>query len=101
MITVNKKPFVSYFVRDWHREHATEPFAATSTSGKYNVLCTVHGGGLSGMYILIDRESWNIYRPSGCSSIRYCSCINADERGIPSAIETRYGSLVWAFDDIS
>ncbi len=47
-ITVNGKLFDEYFDVDTARIIAEQPFSITQTKGKFDVLCTVTGGGKSG-----------------------------------------------------
>lgn len=47
-IVVNSKPLEEYFVRPVLRVIINQPFAITNTSGRYDVFCTVKGGGTSG-----------------------------------------------------
>ena len=46
--TVNKMPLSEYFDLAHLRETALDPLGVTDTLGKYDVRCTVKGGGLSG-----------------------------------------------------
>jgi len=47
-ITVNKKPFEEYFLRETDRLVINQPFVATNTVSKFDVQALVDGGGLSG-----------------------------------------------------
>lgn len=47
-ITVNGRDIVQYFARGALRCVVEQPFVVTSSVRKYDVLCTVRGGGLSG-----------------------------------------------------
>ena len=47
-ISVNGKALDTYFVRAVLRMILQQPFGATEAEGKYDVLCTVRGGGKSG-----------------------------------------------------
>jgi small subunit ribosomal protein S9 len=46
--TVNGKPFDQYFVTEEQRVTARQPLATTETSGSFNVVATVVGGGVNG-----------------------------------------------------
>ena len=46
--TVNKRTLETYFPVDTLRSEVLSPFAATETSGKYDVVANVKGGGLTG-----------------------------------------------------
>ena len=47
-VVVNQKHFCDYFDNIADREHVLAPFVATETCGKFDVQCTVQGGGLTG-----------------------------------------------------
>ncbi len=47
-IIVNGKPYNQYFARPVLQMIINQPFEATKNAGKYDVFCTVEGGGLSG-----------------------------------------------------
>ncbi len=47
-VTVNKKSLEEYFPREVWRIKAREPLEVTGTSGEYDVMVTVKGGGLTG-----------------------------------------------------
>lgn len=47
-IIVNKRAFEEYFTRETDRIIVNQPFDATNTKNKYNVIALVDGGGLTG-----------------------------------------------------
>jgi len=47
-VTVNNRPFETYFPVESQRTHALLPLVATDTVSKFDVLVKVEGGGLSG-----------------------------------------------------
>jgi len=47
-ITINGRPFETYFPTDTLRTTVTEPFSVTETLGKYDVRVNVAGGGQTG-----------------------------------------------------
>jgi small subunit ribosomal protein S9 len=47
-ITVNRRPLELYFPLETHTTLIQEPFRITQTSGQYDALITVRGGGVSG-----------------------------------------------------
>lgn len=47
-ITVNGRSLEQYFARPVLRMMINQPFAVTESLNKYDVICTVKGGGLSG-----------------------------------------------------
>ena len=48
MITINGRDIEDYFGLDTLKTIVRQPFAVTSTEGKFDVICTVKGGGVSG-----------------------------------------------------
>jgi small subunit ribosomal protein S9 len=48
VITCNKKPALEYFGREALVSFATTPFKATETVERFDVIATLHGGGVSG-----------------------------------------------------
>jgi small subunit ribosomal protein S9 len=46
--TVNNRPFDSYFVTEAQRVSAKSPLVSSETSGTFDVVATVSGGGISG-----------------------------------------------------
>jgi small subunit ribosomal protein S9 len=46
--TVNNRPFESYFVTEAQRVSAKSPLVSSETSGTFDVVATVSGGGISG-----------------------------------------------------
>ena len=47
-VVVNSKDQVDYFARQTHRLILNQPFLIVDRVGKFDVICTVKGGGLSG-----------------------------------------------------
>ena len=47
-ITINGRDIEEYFGLDTLKTIVRQPFAVTSTEGKFDVICTVKGGGVSG-----------------------------------------------------
>ena len=48
VITINKKNIDEYFGLETLKVIVRQPFAATGTEGKFDVLVNVHGGGFTG-----------------------------------------------------
>lgn len=48
MITINGRDIEEYFGLDTLKTIVRQPFAVTGTEGKFDVICTVKGGGVSG-----------------------------------------------------
>ena len=47
-ITINEKPLEQFFPVDTQRNEVLLPFVATETSGQYDVVANVDGGGVNG-----------------------------------------------------
>ena len=47
-ITINDKSIDEYFGLETLKLIVNQPFAVTATEGKYDIICRVNGGGLSG-----------------------------------------------------
>ena len=47
-IKVNRRKFENYFPRETHRIIVLQPMEAAGTLGKFDVLATIDGGGISG-----------------------------------------------------
>ncbi len=47
-VTINKRDINDYFGLETLKLVVNQPFAVTSTEGKFDVVCTVVGGGVSG-----------------------------------------------------
>ena len=47
-ITVNRRPIETYFPQDAHQRVIQEPLRLTDNLGRFDVLATVRGGGVSG-----------------------------------------------------
>jgi small subunit ribosomal protein S9 len=47
-ILINKKPITEYFGRKVLELIVRQPLALTATEGKYDILISVHGGGIAG-----------------------------------------------------
>ncbi|MGE5197564.1 MAG: 30S ribosomal protein S9 [Deltaproteobacteria bacterium] len=47
-ITVNRKPYDKYFLRETDRIIVTQPLLATNTANKFNIFANIRGGGLTG-----------------------------------------------------
>lgn len=47
-ISINGRDVTEYFPRSTHRFMLNQPFVETKSSNSFDVICTVHGGGLTG-----------------------------------------------------
>ncbi|MEG2003087.1 MAG: 30S ribosomal protein S9 [Clostridia bacterium] len=48
VITINKRDIDDYFGLDTLKLIVRQPFGVTNTTGKFDIICTVSGGGVSG-----------------------------------------------------
>ena len=48
VITINKRSIDEYFALDTLKLIVNQPFGVTGTTGKFDIVCTVTGGGISG-----------------------------------------------------
>ncbi len=48
VITINKRDIDDYFGLETLKLIVNQPFGATNTVGKFDIVCTVQGGGISG-----------------------------------------------------
>lgn len=48
VVIVNKRDMSDYFPRESYRKLILQPFVDTNTSGQYDVVCTIKGGGTTG-----------------------------------------------------
>ena len=53
MIRVNKRTFEDYFNRETHRLIILQPFQVTQTTGKFDVMANVAGGGVTGQALAV------------------------------------------------
>jgi len=81
--TVNTKTLDTYFTRDTHKVAILKPFSLTKTSGQYNVLCTVRGGGSSGQAGALAHgiaKALNLMAPEFHSILRKAGLLTRDSR---------------------
>ena len=75
-VTVNSKPFETYFPLETHRTAITKPFTVTDALGKYDVMVNVDGGGVTGQagavtlgiaraLVQISEENRSVLRQNG------------------------------------
>ena len=48
VITINKRDIEDYFGLETLKLIVNQPFAVTETMGKFDIVCTAQGGGISG-----------------------------------------------------
>ena len=75
-VTINKKEYTNYFTTGVLQYKVTQPFALTETTGTYNVVANVNGGGITGQaeavrlaisraLVAIDEENRLALKPEG------------------------------------
>lgn len=75
-VTINKKDYKNYFTTGVLQYKVTQPFAITETTGTYNVVANVNGGGITGQaeavrlaisraLVEIDEENRLALKPEG------------------------------------
>jgi small subunit ribosomal protein S9 len=83
-IIVNKKTLQSYFSSESATAITQIPFEATDTVGKYDILCTVTGGGISGQIDALKHgisKALVFYNPEAYRSIlRKAGLLTRDSR---------------------
>ncbi len=82
-ITVNKKEINTYFARPVLRMIINQPFDATDTNGKFDVYCTVVGGGLSGQAGAVRHgisRALDLFDPSTHGVLRKGGFLTRDSR---------------------
>ncbi len=82
-IVVNKKECAQYFARPVLQMIVNQPFHATETQGKFDVYCTVIGGGLSGQAGAVRHgisRALDNYDPSHHKALRKKGFLTRDSR---------------------
>jgi small subunit ribosomal protein S9 len=82
-VTVNKRDWTVYFGRPTLRMILVQPFEATKRLGQYDVMCTVHGGGLSGQAGAVRHgiaKALSQFEPDLHTSLRRGGFITRDSR---------------------
>ncbi|PLX29541.1 MAG: 30S ribosomal protein S9 [Alphaproteobacteria bacterium] len=84
-VTVNKRDWTVYFGRPTLRMILVQPFEATKRLGQYDVMCTVHGGGLSGQAGAVRHgiaKALSQFEPDLHTSLRRGGFITRDSRTV-------------------
>ncbi|MAP24247.1 MAG: 30S ribosomal protein S9 [Rickettsiales bacterium] len=84
-VTVNKRDWTVYFGRPTLRMILVQPFEATKRLGQYDVMCTVHGGGLSGQAGAVRHgiaKALSAFEPELHTSLRRGGFITRDSRTV-------------------
>jgi small subunit ribosomal protein S9 len=82
--TVNHRSFVDYF-QGPSRDHVLEPFIATATAGRFDVYCTVKGGGFTGQAGALRlgiSKAIEIFKPEAHSILRKEGMLTRDARRV-------------------
>lgn len=82
-IIVNKKDISQYFARPVLQMIIGQPFDATGTEGKFDVYCTVKGGGLSGQAGAVRHgisRALDAFDPAFHSTLRKGGFLTRDSR---------------------
>ncbi len=82
-ITVNGRPVETFFARPVLRMVINQPFEATKTSGEFDVICTVKGGGLSGQAGAVRHgisKALDLYNPDNHTVLRREGFLTRDSR---------------------
>ena len=82
-ITVNGRTVETFFARPVLRMVINQPFEATKTSGEFDVICTVKGGGLSGQAGAVRHgisKCLDLYNPDNHIVLRQQGFLTRDSR---------------------
>ncbi len=82
-ITVNKKPFETYFVLPSQQITVNMPFKVTETTGKYDVKVTVRGGGITGQAEAVQlgiARALNTLEPETHGALKSHDLLTRDDR---------------------
>jgi small subunit ribosomal protein S9 len=82
-ITVNNKPFETYFVLPSQQITVKMPFKVTETTGKYDVKVTVRGGGITGQAEAVQlgiARALNTLEPETHGTLKSNDLLTRDDR---------------------
>lgn len=83
VLTVNGRPFDTYFTTPAHRMEAVEPLTTLEASERYDVDTTIHGGGVSGqagaMRMALARSLAEL-EPETRSTLKQAGLLTRDSR---------------------
>jgi small subunit ribosomal protein S9 len=83
VVTVNGRDSPVYFARPVLRMLLNQPFAVANRLGQYDVVCTVHGGGLSGQAGAVRHgisKALTYYEPGLRSTLKSQGFLTRDSR---------------------
>lgn len=82
-MTVNGRELSQYFAREAHRTDIFQPFNITKTSGQFDIICTVKGGGHTGQAGAIRHgisRALDKYSPELHVALRHGGMLTRDPR---------------------
>ena len=82
-VTINDRDIDEYFGLDTLKLIVRQPFEVTNTAGKFDVVCTVKGGGLSGQAGAIKHgiaKALNEYEPELRTVLKKAGFLTRDDR---------------------
>ena len=82
-VTVNKKDMDAYFARPVLQMILRQPFELTQTTGQFDVMVTVKGGGLSGQAGAVRHgisQALQLYEPSHRPALKAAGFLTRDSR---------------------
>lgn len=83
VLTVNGRPFDTYFTTPAHRMEAIEPLTVLEVTEQYDVDTTIHGGGVSGqagaMRMALARSLAEV-NPESRSTLKHAGLLTRDPR---------------------
>lgn len=82
-ILVNKKPFNNYFNRLLYQKLITQPLKVTDTSGKFDIIAKLEGGGLSGQADALRlgiARALTLFNPQFRPTLRKSGLLTRDSR---------------------
>ena len=84
-VTINDRDIDEYFGLDTLKLIVRQPFEVTNTAGKFDVVCTVKGGGLSGQAGAIKHgiaKALNEYEPELRAVLKKAGFLTRDDRTV-------------------
>jgi small subunit ribosomal protein S9 len=82
-ITVNRREFAEYFPRGTHQMVINQPFEITNNLAKFDIICTVKGGGVSGQagaLRLAISKALDLWDPALHTTLRRNGFLTRDSR---------------------
>ena len=85
VITINKRSIDDYFGLETLKLIVNQPFEVTETIGKFDIICTVRGGGISGQAGAIKHgiaKALNEYEPELRAVLKKAGFLTRDDRTV-------------------